>query len=164
MNGRLDMQGDLFNSKVASFFEGFPELKVKSRVGKVGRLRELQDHLGDIDVLVGDKQKKRILVIECKDLAASRTPYEMANEFASLFVGTQGKKSIMEKHSARMSWVASNKNAIVQFLELNPAIRWEVLPLIVVDQPLISSYVRTCQIQLISFEELKRFWPNIRRA
>jgi len=57
MNKRRDEQGERFNSKVSTFFEGLRGLAVKNRVKKVGSLRELQGHLGDID-----SQHKRISV------------------------------------------------------------------------------------------------------
>lgn len=164
MNGLLDAQGEAFNKKVSSFFETYQALKIKHRVKKVGRLRELQDHLGDIDVLVGDEERKRILVIECKDLSASRTPYEMATEFTDLFLGSDRRKSVIDKHKARVAWVKSNTNSVTRFLGINPTCQWKILPLIIVDQPLLASYVRTPPIQVLSFEELKEFWPDIRRA
>jgi hypothetical protein len=164
MSRLLNAQGEAFNKKVSAFFEGLEGLVVGSRVKKVGSLRELQDHLGDIDVLVGDIRRQRILVIECKDLSAARTPYEMANEFTELFVGNHGKKSVVSKHQARAYWVESNVGAVVAFLKLSPKKRWKIIPLIVVDQPLVASYIRESPIQVLSFEEIRRFWPDLRRA
>ena len=164
MSRHLSSQGDLFNTKVSTFFGGLGELRVKSRVKKIGKLRELQDHLGDIDVLVGDILRGRILVIECKDLSAARTPYEMKNEFVELFVGGHGKKSIVVKHQARSSWVESHAEAVIAFLKLDPARRWKIVPLIVVDQPLMASYIRESPIQVLSFEEVRSFWPTLRRV
>jgi len=163
MNGLLNAQGEVFNKEVFGFFDALGGLSVKKGVKKIGHLRELQDHLGDIDVLVGDIHRNRILVIECKDLSVARTPYEMANEFIELFVGGGEKKSIIEKHQARANWAKSNADAIIAFLKLNPGKRWKILPLIVVDQPLMASYIRESPIEILSLEELKRFWPEIRR-
>jgi hypothetical protein len=164
MNQRRDEQGERFNRKVFTFFEGCQQLAVKNQVKKVGSLRELQDHLGDIDVLIGDNQRNRVLVIECKDLSAARTPYEMANEFNELFIGRPGKKSIVAKHQARNIWVKENLDAVLEFLKLNPTGGWKVIPLIVVDQPLPASYIRESPIQVLSFEEIRRFWPELRRV
>jgi hypothetical protein len=163
MNRLLSGQGDIFNDKVSDFFDGVGGLNIKSRVTKIGNLRELQDHLGDIDVLVGDPRRKRILVIECKDLSAARTPYEMANEFVELFVGSHGKKSIVDKHLARAMWVKSNTDAVAAFLKLDVHLRWKIVPLIAVEQPLMASYIRESLIQVLAFEEIRRFWPELRR-
>jgi hypothetical protein len=164
MNQRRDEQGERFNRKVFTFFEGCQQLALKNQVKKVGSLRELQDHLGDIDVLIGDNQRNRVLVIECKDLSAARTPYEMANEFNELFIGRAGKKSIVAKHQARNIWVKENLDAVLEFLKLNPTGAWKLIPLIVVDQPLPASYIRESPIQVLSFEEIRRFWPELRRV
>jgi hypothetical protein len=164
MNQQRDKEGEKFNKEVADFFQEVKGLSVRTRVKKVGSLRELQDHLGDIDVLVGDSTLSRILVIECKDLSVARTPYEMANQFNELFVGTDEKKSIVAKHQARVRWVKNNLRAILEILDLNAARRWKVSPLIVVDQPLFASYLRTSPIHVLSLEEIRRSWPKIGRS
>jgi hypothetical protein len=88
----------------------------------------------------------------------------MANEVNELFVGTAKRKSIVAKHEARTSWARTNLDEVVRFLQLDVAHGWKVYPLIVVDQPLVASYLRESSIPVTSFEELKRFWPEIRRA
>jgi len=109
---------------------------------------------------VGDPRRKRILVIECKDLSAARTPYEMANEFVELFVGSHGKKSIVDKHLARAMWVKSNTDAVAAFLKLDVHLRWKIVPLIAVEQPLMASYIRESLIQVLAFEEFDASGPN----
>jgi hypothetical protein len=164
MNRLRDAQGAEFNKKVSTFFQELGGLSVKSQVKKIDQLKDLQNHLGDIDVLVGDSERHRILVIECKDLSSARTPYEMSNELKELFVGHSGKKSIVEKHHARAEWTQFNLPEVLRFLRLDLNRAWTILPLIVVDQPLVASYLRESPIQVISFEELKRSWPEIRRV
>jgi hypothetical protein len=164
MNRLRDEQGEEFNKKVTDFFRSLEGLSVESRVKKIGSLRDLQYHLGDVDVLVGDSRRRRILVVECKDLSAARTPYEMSHEINELFVGVEGKKSIVDKHQARTDWIKKNLNEVLRFLKLSSDGRWAVLPLIVVDQPLPGSYIRPSQITVLSLEEIRRFWPAIRRA
>ncbi|MGD0305515.1 MAG: hypothetical protein ABSC71_11875, partial [Candidatus Acidiferrales bacterium] len=95
---RTNEVGSLFNDKVADFFAGLAGIAVERRVKKIGELRELQTHLGDIDVLVGDVNRGRILVVECKDLSVARTPYEMARELIEIFGGGNDAKSTVSKH------------------------------------------------------------------
>ena len=128
----------------------------------IGANRELQQHLGDIDVLVGDPKRRRVLVIECKDLSLARTPFEMAHELADLFDGVNGKKSIIEKHEARTHWVKANIRDVVTFLGGNPKGGWAVVPLIAVDEPLVAPHLRRSPIPVLSLEELKRKWPQLR--
>ncbi len=163
VSGLLDERGEAFNDKVFNFFNERGDLSIKSRVRKIGRLHELKNSLGDIDVLVGDARRRRIVVIECKDLSLSRTPYEMAQELAELFQGVRGRKSIVARHIARTSWIAAHLSEVVSFLGLQKSKRWDVIPLIVVDQPLFASYVRESPAQVLSLEEIRQSWPKLER-
>jgi hypothetical protein len=138
-------------------------VSAKSRVKRIGLSRQLEDHLGDIDVLAADADRRRILVIECKDFATARTPYEMANEMTDLFTGKKGKKSTVEKHCARARWVRENLDEVLSFLKVSGK-KWDVIPLIVADQPLVATYLRSLPILVVSLEELRQFWPTIRHA
>lgn len=157
-------QGEAFNDEVFEFFARIPRVSAKSRVKRIGSSRELEDHLGDIDVLAADADRRRILVIECKDFATARTPYEMANEMTDLFTGKKGKKSTVEKQRARARWVRENLDEVLSFLKVSGKKKWNVLPLIVADQPLVATYLRSSPILVVSLEELKQFWPTIRHV
>jgi hypothetical protein len=154
-------QGEEFNSTVAAWFSQQDALSVKPRVKKIGAHRELQQHFGDIDVLIGDPKQRRVLVVECKDLSLARTPFEMAHELAELFDGVNGKKSIVEKHQRRTEWVRAHISDVVPFLGCDPTRRWAVAPVIVVDEPLFAPHLRHCPIPVLSLEQLKRKWPRL---
>jgi len=155
-------QGEDFNNAVADWFSRQDALNVKPRVKRIGANRELQHHLGDIDVLVGDPRRLRVLVVECKDLSLARTPFEMAHELAELFDGANGKKSIIEKHEARTLWIKKNIGDVVEFLGGDPKRRWSVVPLIAVDEPLVAPHLRQSPIPVLSLEEIKRKWPRLK--
>jgi hypothetical protein len=155
-------QGEDFNNAVTDWFSQQDALSVKPRVKRIGAIRELQRHLGDIDVLVGDPKRLRVLVVECKDLSLARTPFEMAHEFAELFDGVDGKKSIIEKHEARTQWVKAHIHDVVEFLGGDPKRCWTVGPLIAVDEPLVAPHLRQSPIPVLSLEELKRKWPRLK--
>lgn len=154
-------QGEDFNNDVADWFTQQDTLSVKRRVKRIGENRDLLHHLGDIDVLVGDPQHRRVLVVECKDLSLGRTPFEMAHELAELFEGVNGKKSILEKHKARTQWVKVHLLDVVRFLGGDPKLRWAVVPVIAVDEPLVAPHLRQSPIPVLSLEELKRKWPRL---
>ncbi len=156
-------QGEDFNNAVADWFSQQDALSAKRRVKRIGANRRLQHHLGDIDVLVGDSKRRRVLVVECKDLSLARTPFEMAHELAELFDGVNGKKSIIEKHEARAQWVKSHIDDVVRFLGGDPQRRWTAVPIIVVDEPLVAPHLRQSPIPVFSMEELKRKWPRSNR-
>jgi hypothetical protein len=155
-------QGEDFNNAVADWFSQQDALRVERRVKRIGANRELQHHLGDIDVLVGDPTRRRVLVAECKDLSLARTPFEMAHELAELFDGANGKKSIIEKHEARTQWVKARISNVVRFLGGDPKRGWAVVPLIVVGEPLVAPHLRQSPIPVLSLEELKRKWPRLK--
>jgi hypothetical protein len=155
-------QGEDFNNAVADWFSQQDALSVRRRVKRIGANRQLQHHLGDIDVLVGDPKRRRVLVVECKDLSLSRTPFEMAHELAELFEAVNGKKPIIEKHEARTQWVKAHIRDVVTFLGGDPQRCWAVVPLITVDEPLVAPHLRQSPIPVLSLEELKRKWPRLK--
>jgi hypothetical protein len=151
-------RGDKFNDEVADVFAQNPRLIVRSRVKKIGhlRLRGAKGDLGDIDVLVADQRRKRLMPVECKDLALARTPYEMSGEILNLFRGTQGKKSIVELHQQRVQWVREHLSEVLDWLGISAGQRWKVEPLIVVDRDLFTPYLQSSPIPIVPLEELKR--------
>ena len=71
---------EAFNDGVADTVEDKPDLIVNRRVKKAGRLRGADGPPGDIDVLAANRSRRRLFVIECKDLALARTPREMSQQ------------------------------------------------------------------------------------
>ena len=129
---------------------------MRRRVGKIGslRLKGPKGDLGDIDTLVVDRVAKRIKPVECKDLARARAPHEMANEIANLFLGQNGKASFVEKHQRRVDWLREHIGEVLDWLQLSRDGDWQVEPLIVVDQELMTPYLYASPIRVIAFAEL----------
>jgi hypothetical protein len=84
-----DRKGKDFNDRVADYFLS-PGNIVERRVKKIGqlRLRGPSGDLGDLDVLVAMPARRLLRIIECKNLAGARTPFEMSNEVDELFRGS----------------------------------------------------------------------------
>ncbi|PYS91705.1 MAG: hypothetical protein DMF64_11520 [Acidobacteria bacterium] len=103
-------RGDAFNNRVADMLEANTKLVVRRKVKRIGRLPLAMPSrpLGDIDVLVADRRRRRLMPIECKDLAVARTPHEMDNEITNLFHGHGRRKSYIEKHQNRVRWLQDN--------------------------------------------------------
>jgi hypothetical protein len=162
LNSRLrHEEGEAFNTLVADVFQQRPRLAVRARVDKISTLKELQRHLGDIDVLVGDQSRKQVFVIECKSFSTARTPYEMSQEVKEMFVGEGEKKSIVSKHFARTRWIKAHIDTVLAFLGLQPVGHWKVIPLIIVDQLLVAPFLRKSPIKVLTAEDIRRKWPNI---
>ena len=155
--------GDAFNDLVADMFESMSGIKVRRRLKKIGRKRIQgpDGDLGDIDVLVIDPFHHVIYVIECKDLAVARTPYELKCELDELFLGTKTKRSIVMKHNQRTQWIQANlKDVLIEF-STNTRPGWKVKPLIVVDEEIFSPYLFQSTIEVVSFQRLKEeFIPS----
>jgi hypothetical protein len=70
-----------FNREIADLYREVPGLMVKERVENIGRLtiaRPNGDKLGDVDVLVADPGRRVLEAVDTKNLAAGRTPMEIA--------------------------------------------------------------------------------------
>jgi hypothetical protein len=163
-------RGDRFNKRVVELFNGLPHLVVREKVKKIGtsRLCDQKGDLGDIDVLVADKRRKRLLVVECKDLALARTPFEMSGELRNLFEGTEKKKSIVLLHERRMLWVQNHLREVLSWLGIGTT-KWTVESLIVVDREMFTPYLKYSIVQIIPIETLrdglaKQGWPVKRHS
>lgn len=150
-------RGELFNDQVADLFERLPDVKVRRRVKKMtgpdGSLRPP----GDIDVLIAQPKKRRLLVVECKDIAVGRAPHELQSELAKLFQGEAGKPSAIERHQRRTEWVRQNLSSVLSWLGLNPeGKRWKVNSLVVVDHELMTPYLNRAIVPVLPYAELEK--------
>lgn len=149
-------RGELFNDEVAKVFQGTSSFRVKTRVKKIRGPNGWLRVPGDIDVLVAQPTKRRLLVVECKDLAVGRAPHELRNELSNLFEGQAGKASAIERHEHRVEWAREHLAEILRWLGLDATgRRWRVDSLVVVDRELITPYLMQSKTRIISFAELK---------
>lgn len=148
-------RGEAFNNKVAETLLANTKLIVKSKVSRIGRLpiSGTSGTLGDIDVLVADRRRRRLIPIECKDLAVARTAHEMANEITNLFLGHGRKKSYIEKHNNRVLWLRAHIQEVLDWLGISDLKRWKVEPLVVVNQELFSPFLHSSPMRVISYQQ-----------
>ena len=152
------VRGKEFNIRIGKLLERNPDLCLIYPIKKFGDRRMVDSEgkdLGDIDVLAINKKTKKLKIIECKDLALARTPYEMGNELKNIFEGSDNEKSIIKKHSRRCDWVKRNLGSVLKYLELDEKANWKIEPIIIVDQELFTPYLRKSPIKVLSFSELK---------
>jgi hypothetical protein len=154
-------EGQAFNDTVADRLEQVPDFVVKRKVKKVGRgMRSIQPP-GDIDVLVFDKTNAAIYVLECKNLALARTPYELASELRDLTESTLQRRSIIEKHRRRVVWVTQNLDAVLEWAEMDSARTWTVRSAIIVDEPVMSPKLRDLGEPVFSIDDLREGEPGL---
>lgn len=150
-----------FVKKVKMIFENQLNYVVYENVRKIGKIKIMAvngNDLGDIDVLVIDKTKHKILFIECKDLLLSRTPYEMHSELTKVF---SSDNSQMDKHLSRLEWGTQNIKFIIQHFHLDIRQKWKIKAYFVSSIPLFSPLIKKIKnIQYLTFEDLKKKYSN----
>jgi hypothetical protein len=147
-------EGEAFNDQLADRLDQVPGILVKRRVKKIGSGRQAIRPPGDIDVLVFDTTTRTIYVLECKNLAFARTPFELASELRALTESTPHHKSIIEKHQRRVHWVRENLTVILAWARLDGAEPWAVRSAVVVDEPVMSPKLRDLGEPVFSFTDL----------
>lgn len=147
-------EGEAFNNEVANRLEQVSGMVVKRRVKKVGSGSHAIQPPGDIDILVFDRINRMIYVLECKNLAFARTPFELASELRALTESTPQRRSIIEKHQRRVVWVKENLAAVLTWTELDTAQKWGIRSAVVVDDPLMSPRLRDLGEPVFGFSDL----------
>lgn len=70
-----------------------------------------KDDLGDVDVLIIDKEANVIHSLECKSIEPSRNIKEMVEEVSKL-MGSDSEKGLIQKHVDRHVWLENNKSLL----------------------------------------------------
>jgi hypothetical protein len=148
-------EGEAFNDQVADRLAEKPALVVHRRLKKIGTGKSSIQPPGDIDVLVIDEVRGKIYVLECKNLAFARTPFELAAELRALTESTLHHRSMIEKHQRRVVWLKANLDALLAWAKLDPAKQWEVHSAVVVDEHSMSPKLQDVGEPVFSLEELR---------
>lgn len=159
--GRKSVQrGTAFNDLVAEEINVILGTPVRRRVTKLGRIAIADERgpLGDIDVLAVDRSSRVIWAIECKALAPSRTPTEVANELRDLF-GEGDRPGHIGKHVRLVEWLESHRQQVIVELGLDGD--WRIGGLFIVDDDLYGPYFRETPVPAIP---LRRLRDSVRAA
>ena len=154
-------EGEVFNDEVANRLEQVPRMVVRRRVKKVGSGSQAIQPPGDIDVLAFNTLTGTIYVLECKNLAFARTPFELASELRALTESTPHHKSIIQKHQRRVQWVTNNLAQILAWALLEGNELWTVRSAVVVDAPVMSPKLRDLGEPVFSFTDLSDDAPDL---
>ena len=149
-----DSKGYEFNDLIYQMIKDMGIFLVYPNVKKVNGKRIMNDRndLGDIDLLIIDKEKHKIIVTEVKNFRFSRNPYEIQQEYIKMFV--DGKKPCFAtKHKKRTQWVIEHMEDLKAQYQLDNK-HWKVVSLFIVNQALASSFVYKQDIKSISVSEL----------
>lgn len=110
------------------------------------------DVLGDIDVLIIDEKKHRIVVAEVKNFDFSKNPYEIQAEYQKMFVDGK-KKSFATKHKRRVEWVIAHFDDVRVQYSL-PRNKWTVHGVFITNEPLMSVNTYRKKLSVLSEAEL----------
>ncbi|MDF2803483.1 MAG: hypothetical protein K0S61_3386 [Anaerocolumna sp.] len=154
--GRIsDDRGRLFNQLIADMLSEMKVFRIEPNVKKLNKhliADENGNTLGDIDVLIIDKEMHCVYVAEVKDFNFSRNPYEIQLEYQKMFVDGE-KKCYATKHNRRVAWVREHLEDLKLQYGLDNA-SWKVNGLFIVSEPLISNQVYGQNIEVVSKAEL----------
>jgi hypothetical protein len=162
--GRKSVErGRAFNDRVADELSGILETPVRRRVTKLGgvTIADERGPLGDIDVLAIDQSAKVIWAVECKSLAPSRTPAEVANELRDLY-GEDDRPGHIGKHTRLVQWLDEHRAQVIEGLGLEG--HWRIEGLFVVDDDLYGPYFREAPVPVIPLRRLHEFVRSGGRA
>ena len=155
MGKMLNKKGKEFNEHVFKWFKENLEstekfdFKLWSNV-KIDKIAKVEPKLGDIDVLLLDKDGKRLFSIECKDVESAKTPRQIAQEIEKFF----NKKDWIKKHQIRDEWIKNNLEALGEKIghDLND---YNVFSIFIVSQELPTIYLKKTPIDIIPFSQIK---------
>lgn len=154
MSKLRNILGYEFNDRVKNVLETYPDLQVEKGISKIGKHRisdEKNNTLGDIDVFVINRKKKKLFIIETKDFSFSRNPYELAMEQEKVFTGD---KAFLIKHLKRSDWIRKNLRQVISYYNLEDC-NWKVITMFVVSENLMTKdLVDTKGVKFISLKEL----------
>lgn len=148
-------RGRKFNQLISDILSDMKVFVIDSNVDRINKKPVADDNgntLGDIDVLIIDKEMHRIYVAEVKDFNFSRNPYEIQLEYQKMFVDGK-KKCYATKHGRRVDWVKEHLEDLKIHYQLADDI-WNVYGLFIVSEPLISTQVYHQKLEVISRAEL----------
>lgn len=101
-----NIKGKDFNDEIFEILNSNLKSHVYREVGiKPNSTLKHSADIGDLDILVIDESRKRIIAFECKNINIARTPYEMHQELMNFI---SGDKPWIPKVDKRNKWMKSN--------------------------------------------------------
>jgi hypothetical protein len=156
MGASRAIEPEVFNDDVAAVFADQADLIVRSRVKKFGKLRLARangEDLGDIDVLIADTRRRRLVAVETKDFETARTPSELARELAKLLTGPKSANGL---HAARVDWVRDHRREILDWLGVaGSSTKWSVAGLIVVSNDLMTPLLAESRFPVLTLAQVR---------
>lgn len=149
-------RGDCFNEKVFEKLSTINGIIVRKKIKKINGKKVAAENgqdLGDIDVLIIKPDRKKIIVVETKDFSFSKTPYEMHQEYLSVFCDNGKKLCYISKHKRRLLWVQEHINDVLQQYSLVNG-NWKVQDLLITSDSITSNEFYHQKQKMLLFSEI----------
>lgn len=154
----INKRGNDFNDVVANKLKSYDSLIVTPKIKRINGHRimsEQNNDLGDIDVLAIVPSKRKIIVIEVKDFSFAKTPYEMYQQYLSVFVDNEKELCYISKHHKRVKWVENHITDVLEHYNLSGD-KWKVCEALVVDESIICNDFYHKNQKIILYSDLTK--------
>lgn len=151
-----DKRGNTFNDDVKQKLESIQSITVYSKVKKVnGKWISSSDNntLGDIDILIINHRKHRIIVGEVKDFSFTKSSYEMYQEYQRVFCDNGSKLCYVSKHKRRVQWIKDHINDVIKHYDL-PKEKWSVQDVLITNEVIISNEIYHKNQNILLYSEI----------
>ena len=155
-------RGECFNNQVYEKINKYGCFIVRKMVKKINGVKianESNQDLGDIDVLVINPQKRKIIVIETKDFSFAKSPYELNQQYLNIFCDKDKKLCHITRHKKRVDWIKKHIDDIIKDFSLEP-FYWKVVDVLVVSEPIVSNEFYNKKQKIILFSEISKSTIN----
>lgn len=154
----LDVKGKEFNKTVFKWFKNnldTSEFYFEPNV-QIDKIVNEEPKYGDIDVLLMDKNKKRLFSIECKNIESAKNPRQIFQEIEKFF----NKKEWIKKHERRDEWIKDNLDKLGESIG-HDLKDYKVFSIFIVSQELPIIYLKDTPIDIIPFSHIINNGMNI---
>ena len=154
----VPVKGKKFNETVFKWFKNnldTSEFYLEPNV-QIDKIVNEEPKYGDIDVLLLDKNKKRLFSIECKNIESAKNPRQIFQEIENFF----NKKEWIKKHERRDEWIKDNIDKLGESIMCNLK-DYKVFSIFIVSQELPIIYLKNSPIDIIPFSQIINNGMNI---
>ena len=109
--------------------------------------------LGDFDILLVDKDLKKIVCIESKNTNFARTPYEMNREINNFI--TKSNKGWIQKVEKREEWLNDNKNSLKMLNSNVDYSNFSIEYVFITKEAIPLSYIKDINYRFLTIYDIK---------
>lgn len=155
----LNSKGSKFTNEVYNYLQGkFSALIIDKEVLiNPKSYFKAEIDIGDVDVLIIDKERKVITLIECKKTEVAKNIKQIVEEVGNLF-GSESKMGWIDKHKRRYDWFTQNINLVEQKYKLELS-DFKIIPIVLTSEDLSTKYLKKelLPFKMATYYELEEY-------